>query len=572
MIFNLFQKVGNQPSFFSCIIFPMKKKLLTLTTLFATASVALCSCDVSTFLEILGSITTTASYDDARADVSADLSYIPEGPGFKASQSKYVYEDILDSNGNYPCGSSGNMRILVIPVAIKGHENVATQTNLNRIQKAFFGEAGETGWQSVASFYKKSSYGALNFSGVVADEWYNPGWTTNDLINMKPKAGTHNSGHYEATWDVLEGAVSWYKSKYNDDCTQFDNDKDGMIDGVWLVYGCHSAQEDASLPKKLFWAYNYKDYSVTTPNKLNPVAYSYCWASYDFMNTGYGEESVDAHTYIHETGHLIGLEDYYVASAAPGEQNFGPMGALDMMDYNIIDHNAYSKFALGWTKPYVIEDSTEIVLNPSATTGQAILLPTSAGWNGSAFDEYILMEYYTPDNLNYQDSFHGYSYYPKGFTQNGVRIYHVDARMAVIKNGSQYANYASEFNAAARDQAIIPQSNSSAYSANNASKYFVKSPDPNFTRFRLIQELDCGMKRNFDTSNQTRNGEIIGVFADNSTLFGSGSKFSFEEYKDSFPNFVYANKKLMNNGNELPWSVEFSNATDTSITVKITKL
>ncbi len=554
----------------------MKKNFLAITTLFAAASIALCSCDVAAFLEILGSLTTSASFDDARADISADLSYIPEGPGFKAESTRYVYEDINDSNGNYPCGSRGNVNILVIPVAIRGHEDVSTKNNLERIKKCFFGEANETSWQSVSSFYKKSSYGALNLSGVVADEWYNPGWSTADLLAMKPKPGTHNSSNYQATWDVLEGAVSWYKEKYHTDCTEFDNDKDGMIDGVWLVYGCHSAQEDTSLPKNLFWAYNYKDYSVTSPNKLNPVAYSYCWASYDFMNTGYGEEGIDSHTYVHETGHLMGLEDYYVASCYKEgdkeEKNYGPMGALDMMDYNIIDHNAFSKFSLGWTKPYVITDSTTITLNPSATTGQAILLPTSAGWNGTAFDEYILMEYYTPDNLNYQDSFHGYSYYPKGFTQNGVRIYHVDARMAVIKQGTTKAVYDSTFNSALKEQAFIPQSNSSAYNASNVSKYFTKSPDPNFNRFRLIQMLDCQMKRNFDTEFQIRNGTKIGMFADNTSLFTSGTTFSLSEYKNSFPSYYYSNKELMNNGKDLPWTVAFGEADDNGINVTITKI
>lgn len=550
----------------------MKKKTLLITTLFATASIALCSCDVASFLEILGSLTTSVAYDDARADVGADLSYIPEGPGFSAEESRYDYEDINDSNGNYPCSSTGNIKILVIPVAIKGHEDVSTRNNLERIQKCFFGEASDTAWQSVSSFYKKSSYSALNLSGVVADEWYDPGWTTTDLINMKAKAGTHNASHYQATWDVLEGAVSWYKTKYSDDCTQFDNDKDGMIDGVWLVYGCHSAQEDKTLPKDLFWAYNYKDYSVVSPNKLNPVAYSYCWASYDFMNTGYGEDKIDSHTYVHETGHLMGLEDYYVAQSLTGEQNYGPLGALDMMDYNIIDHNAFSKFALGWTKPYVITDSTTITLNPSATTGQAILLPTAAGWNGTAFDEYMLMEYYTPDNLNYQDSFYGYSYYPKGFTQNGVRIYHVDARMAVIHQGSTSAVYDSTFNASLKEQALIPQSNSSYYSASNASKYFTKSPDPNFNRFRLIQTMDCQMKRNFDTQSQTRNGTTIGLFADNTSLFTTGSTFSFSEFKNSFPNYYYANKETMNNGKELPWKVEFGQADNSGIVVNIKKV
>ena len=128
----------------------------------------------------------------------------------------------------------------------------------------------------------------------------------------------------------------------------------------------------------------------------------------------------------------MGLEDYYVASQHEGEQNYGPMGAVDMMDFNITDHNAWSKFAYGWIKPYVVDDSCEITLKSSCRSGEAIILPTSNSFNNSAFDEFIMMEYYTPDLLNYQDSFVGYPNSPRGFTENGVRIYHVDARLATM--------------------------------------------------------------------------------------------------------------------------------------------
>ena len=41
------------------------------------------------------------------------------------------------------------------------------------------------------------------------------------------------------------------------------------------------------------------------------MPYVYCFASMDFMFEGYGKTGLDAHTYIHETGHAMGLNDYY---------------------------------------------------------------------------------------------------------------------------------------------------------------------------------------------------------------------------------------------------------------------
>ena len=554
----------------------MKKNRVAKLTVLLAGIFSLASCDLGAFIRILDSLSpSSGELDNSREHLSIALDY-QEGEHFAATETKYTYEDINDSTGNFPCRSYGNVKLLVIPVKIRGYESVATQTNIDRLNNAFFGNTEDTGWESVSSFYKKSSYGALNFSGVVADQWYDCGYTTNQLTSLTAPAGTQNASSYDPTWTILEGAVSWYKQTYHDNCTQFDIDHDGLIDGVWLVYGCPNQKNGSGLNERLFWAYNYKDYSVTNRIQSNPVGYSYCWASYDFMDAGgYGSgvKQVDAHTYIHETGHLMGLEDYYVASREPGEENYGPMGGLDMMDYNILDHNAWSKYSYGWIKPYVVDDSCEIVLKPSATSGQAIILPTTGGFNGSAFDEFIMMEFYTPDLLNYQDSFVGYASYPHGFVENGVRIYHVDARIATKSTLAPNGRYDDDFDAET-ESALVVASNSSAYNRKNASNYLSgeSSLPSNILKFRLIQELDCTRKRNFDTAKQNVAGNEIGVYADNSTLFQNDDVFDYETYKESFPNYVNGGNMTMNDGTSLPWRASFSEMSDSSIKVTITKL
>ena len=554
----------------------MKKNRIARLSLLLASVFSLASCDLGAFIRILDSLSPdSAAYDNSREHLSIALEY-EDGEHYTATPTALNYEDINDSNGNFPCRAYGDIKLLVIPVKIRGYDSVATETNIQKIRNAFFGNTEDTGWESVASFYKKSSYGALNLSGVVADQWFDCGYTTSQLAALTAPAGTKNMGSYDRTWTVLENAVSWYKQTYHDNCTQFDVDADGRIDGVWLVYGCPDHSKGSGLDQQLFWAYNFKDYSASdTPPVTNPIGYSYCWASYDFMeNDQYGSAAnkVDAHTYIHETGHLLGLEDYYVSRKEAGEENYGPMGALDMMDYNIIDHNAWSKYAYGWIKPYVVEDSCEITLKPSATSGQAIILPTTGGFNGSAFDEFIMMEYYTPDLLNYQDSYVGYGEYPHGFTDNGVRIYHVDARFATKTVLDQQGRYDDTLDNG--EVGLVVASNSSGTNKTNLNNYLKgeSNPPANFLKFRLIQELDCTQKRNFDTAKQVKNGKEVGVWADNSTLFKNNNTFSFEEYKESFPNYVNGGSMTMNDGTSLPWSVSFSESSDTSIKVSITKL
>ncbi len=139
----------------------------------------------------------------------------------------------------------------------------------------------------------------------------------------------------------------------------------------------------------------------------------------------------DYHTFVHETGHMLGLNDYYDSTSS---SQLGATGGLDMMDFNIGDHNSFSKFALGWTSPYIVNKECEITLKPFVTSGESIILANS--FNNSAFSEYIIVEYYTPTYLNEFDATNAYTGRDLYFSQNGVRIYHIDARLGKFTNTS----------------------------------------------------------------------------------------------------------------------------------------
>jgi hypothetical protein len=79
-----------------------------------------------------------------------------------------------------------------------------------------------------------------------------------------------------------------------------------------------------------------------------------------------------------------------------------------MMDMNVTDHDAFSKLSLNWVKPYVVTGDSKIThqsgrkqwrLHPHSSQKEA---PGMA----PAFDEYMLLELYTPTGLNQLDSGH----------------------------------------------------------------------------------------------------------------------------------------------------------------------
>ena len=63
--------------------------------------------------------------------------------------------------------SIGNSKILVIP--IQTMDDQFSSNDKNRLQAAFFGKNYQTGWESVASYYEKSSFDQLHITGEVTD-------------------------------------------------------------------------------------------------------------------------------------------------------------------------------------------------------------------------------------------------------------------------------------------------------------------------------------------------------------------------------------------------------------------
>ena len=513
----------------------MKRNYLTRIPLFVVTVISLSSCNIFSLL---------GSSSDYSYPHYSDASFSSETRnGYSNAQATFTMSDVGESAELPYLKSVGNPKILVIPVSIVGYEGNANSRNLTRIKKAFKGT--ENIWQSVESFYNISSFGKLNLDITVADEWYASGKTPAQIYREDAASSSETAG----VQNVLNSALSWYKNKYNTDGKEFDSDNDGYIDAVWLIYSCPDYQTDTTLKEysPTCWAYTY--WASNNPNVSSPSACTYGWASYDFMNEGYGSFQSDAHTFIHETGHMLGLEDYYDYNVVSRDDGSSPMGFIDMMDANVIDHNVFSKWSLGWVAPFVVTGKGSIRLAPSATSGECLIIPTSLGWNGSPFDEYIMIEYYTPENLNYKDSQNEYEGNGvQGFTKRGVRIYHVDARLAKLSGRSNWS-----YTSSLTTNCVLAHSNTPSY-GNDEDRQTRNHLSPNY---RLIQMMDALAKRDFSS---------IYAQADDTSLFGNGSdsKFSFSLFKNSFPN-----KTKMNNGGTFEYTVSVSEMTSSSVLITI---
>ena len=462
-----------------------------------------------------------STLDSSPSSYSGDDS--PHNAYYRAPDQDLTYYDVSRSGGMDSLPTVGQVNLLVVPVIIEGYEENATVEMRNNIQKMMFGKSEDTSWESVASFYDKSSYGRLTFTGEVMP-WFPSGYSASEMNNLEARG-------QDSVSLLLEDAVDWLRQEQTAvDLTDYDNDQDGHLDAVWMIYSAPSQISD------VFWAFvNWNYRNLNNKNIANPTPFTHAWASFDFMYEGYGTSGIDAHTYIHETGHLLGLDDYY-----DYDGKTSPMGMIDMMDYNIIDHNGYSKFALGWTNPYIVTGDADINLLPASSSGQSILL--TADWNGNPFDEYLFLELYTPDGLNEKDALNSYPANGKrGFTIPGIRMYHADARLF----DSETNTYVDDLSAS---EAYVGASNSPSWSYLKDYK----------SKFKLLHVVDAAKNIRYMSSQYAR--------ANDDTLFTSDMTFSFEEYKTSF---ARGSNLLMNDGTTFPFTIEFSEVSAQGATIKI---
>lgn len=449
--------------------------------------------------------------------------------------------------------TTGNLKVLVLPIELTDYP-FSSQT-LSDLGNAFNGVgSADTGyWESLASFYKKSSFGKLNLTYTIGAK-FSSGYTAQSLYNK------NSSDHSQGSSDILRLAVANYKSVTSSTCTSFDSDTNGLIDAVIMVYSCPDVQSSSAISNidsggDLFWAYCFWDYNnYANSSTTSPVACNYFWMSYDFLYEEAASPKVDAHTLIHESGHLMGLDDYYsydtlttASSVTPA-----PAGGIDMMDLNICDHDVFSKMALNWTKPYVVTGSCSITINPSEEGGDCILVPTSSGWNGTAFDEYLLMELYTPTNLNQLDAETKYSTRVQGYTNAGIKLYHVDSmvtKLASSTSGTYVTTPPTSFTAAG-------SSGYPVYTVAATNSRARDSSPATGNSFDLIRLIEAGKTNTFNT----------GAYGTNATLFKTGDTFTLGTYGNNF----FPKKTAFNNGATLGFNISFTSVSSTSATITFT--
>ena len=466
----------------------------------------------------------------------------------------YTYDDFT-SNTYYPEDNTpleGNSKLLIIPIWFSDSDtfiNLEKREDIRSdIEKAFLGSNEETGWRSVKTYYEEESKGILSLTGTVTD-WY-------ELSDGYETFKTYDTG-LGLTASLVETAADAYFSTHSSDSRfNYDTNNDGYLDGVMLIYAAPDYDNLGDEQARNLWAY--KSCLYKSASKDNPQPNIFFWGSYDFMysygndassrtgNAPYGRGdtrfcNVDAHCFIHEMGHALGLNDYYDYS-----NQHNPSGGFSMQDYNVGGHDPFSVMALGWAEPYIPTSSMTITINDFQSSHDVILLANHEV--NSPFDEYLLLELFSPSGLNEHDSAHAYNFrYPKGPNTLGIRLWHVDARLTRWDGHDLVTDLITDPTKGNVFQAF---SNTYYSSTNPESNGYISTLGKSYSDYNILQLI------RYDGYDDNLNER---------SFFSIDSTFKMSDYSSQF-----VKGPKMNDGKYLGWSftVNAIDESSASITVK----
>ncbi|OGR68264.1 MAG: hypothetical protein A2081_06130 [Elusimicrobia bacterium GWC2_61_19] len=271
-----------------------------------------------------------------------------------------------------------------------------------------FGSGGKFPYESLSAYYRRASYGKLNIEGDVLG-WY--------------KAGKRSD--VAETWAGREALIKKALQSYKGhDFAQYDNNGDGVIDYFAVIWTGPSGDWAT------FWWGLAPTFAEPEFKVDGKSLRAYSWQG---IVSKWDDSSADfkIHTLVHETGHALGLPDYY--DYKPGVGPDGGLGFFDMMDGNSFDHNCFSKMMLGWTEPRVVSAGGDFTLRPATESGECIMV-VPPGRQRDPFGEFFLLENRRKAGNDTETS----------LVSGGLTIWHVDARLNKEGTNFLYNNQETE--------------------------------------------------------------------------------------------------------------------------------
>lgn len=381
-----------------------------------------------------------------RADELELLAKLQPQLRFSKSQIDMLIQiwDVYDTESRaFP--TTGNRKLLAILVGFADTPITRTQLDFqNLFNQIGYSHNGSTG--SVKDFYLENSYGQLNLTTDVAGPY--------QLANSISYYGT------DARL-VLRQAINLADADV--DFSDYDNDNDGMVDGVYMLYagypgplGAHAWNLGVPVFKDGVYVYDYS-------------------CSAELQRVDWPGQITTIGVICHEFGHTLGAEDFYDTDYDTGGQYYGT-GPWDLMgsgNWNNdgktpAHHNGLTKTVYyQWAPLQPLDAGTSVTLENAAQNSSSFYR-----YDTTTPNEYFLIE--NRQKVGFDAALPG----------EGMLIYHVHAAYPQAGNGINATHpqkmYPVSQNAS-MDPNATPSSYGSIYDANCAWNGTQKTAFSDFT-------------------------------------------------------------------------------------------
>ena len=228
-------------------------------------------------------------------------------------------------HGRYRQRTRGGAARVVPRPPLRGRRYAGSASGAHRPARRRRGRAAERrrlSTRNLHDYYLRASYGALTVTGEAFDY-----------------AAQHERDFYTANIGQLYKEALDHLEASGIDLARFDANGDGRIDAVYL----HFAGGDTGWGS-VWWS---NERVLDVPDAVYADGTVRLWNAVALSNPC--DQPWAAQTIIHETGHVLGLPDYYqYASQQGGSADRTGILTFDIMMQNQGDHNGFSKWMLGW--------------------------------------------------------------------------------------------------------------------------------------------------------------------------------------------------------------------------------
>ena len=443
--------------------------------------------------------------------------------------------------------SLGEANMLVVPLTFVGDKEIEktvpgldltfSKNDIVSIEDAFFynDESTVDYMPSVSNYYWISSNNKLTLEGVVTPV------VEYELDFISVLERTTNTSKAQVYSEIIDFIYNYLfvetKTYYVGD---FDADKDGRIDAISVVinypyaelFGSGTAATQYLLD---FVGLDNVGFTSDLINSETTLVNSYSFISDAFRT--FNSTNDYSNAFIKNTGRMLGLDDYQDKTGNPLTGYFRSVtGYTDMMEGLVGDHNAFSKYQLGWIEPKLIsansipQDGLEITIEDLTTSGDALLLYTG---EHNMFREYLLIDmYYHKSLLNKVNVAEQGLYGTNSFTNRGVRVTKVDSRLVRGYEG-HYVEFdgKTDFNDYVRlpNGELVQYTYDYAYTCSSVNKYYEYGITANYPLVSFLKK-DGTNRHLTDSSTSFLHSDLWkegDVFMSESSIDGFYKNFRF---------------------------------------------